>query len=364
MANDYDVIISGAGITGSYIAMRLLEETDLNVLVLERTKALKDDSGIVSTDFLKFLPQKKLIEHEIQEMKFISPSGLSFSLKGEKPYALITSREKLSKFLRNKIKKNISYENITDIFWPNGKVEVKTGENRYTAKLLVGCDGTNSLVRKKLGFRDPRVFFGILSRTKPAKENVKVWLNKHYSPDFFAWSIPQTGEWGTISEKRAGEYFDHFRSKVGFEKTEMRGYPIPVGFTKSSAERAMLVGEAAGQSKPLTGGGYMFGLRASQYAIEAAKKAFDLGVFSSFFFDKEYHQKWRAELGKEIARQKFARRFYRRLTNRQIDRLFQILGPHVDSVNVEDYDALSEMWKKIPKSALFRAGLASIFDFY
>jgi flavin-dependent dehydrogenase len=363
MSNDYDVIISGAGIVGSYIGMRLMEETDLDVLILERTKAMKDDSGIVSADFLKLFPSR-LVEHEIREMNFISPSGLGFSLKGEKPYALITSRERLSKFLRNKIRKNISYESVSEVFWPEGKVEVKTDQSRYTASLLIGCDGTNSLVRRKLGFKDPKIFFGILSRTKPLKGPVRVWLNKHYSPDFFAWSIPQTGEWGTIAEQRAGEYFEHFRNKLGFEKAEMRGYPIPVGAAKSSWDRTMLVGEAAGQSKPLTGGGYIFGLRASQHAISAAKRAFELNVFGKFFFGREYDRKWKKEIGGEIAKQKLARKFYRRLTNRQIDRLFELLGPHIDAAEVTDYDALSEMWKQIPKSSLVKAGIASIFDFY
>jgi len=205
---------------------------------------------------------------------------------------------------------------------------------------------------------------GILSRTKPSKDVIKVFLNKHYSPDFFAWEIPQTGEWGTISEKRAGEYFEHFRNRLGFAKTEMRGYPIPLGMTRSASDRAILVGEAAGQSKPLTGGGYMFGMRAAQHAIEATKNAFELDTFSKFFFEKEYGQRWRSELGREIEMQKVARRFYRRLTNRQIDRLFEIAGPHIDKTNVEDYDMLSEMWKQLPKGTLVRAGLASVFDFY
>lgn len=363
MPNDCDVIISGAGIVGSYIAMRLIEETDLEVLVLERTKAIKDDSGIVSTDFLKILPEKKLIEHEINEMQFLSPGGLSFSLKGENPYALITSRERLSKWLRNRIKKNISYEAVQDAAILSDRAEVKTSETRYSAKLLIGCDGTQSLVRKKIGIKDPDIFFGILSRTKPAKGDIKVWLNKHYSPDFFAWSIPQTGEWGTISAQRAGEYFEHFRKKIGFDKAEMRGYPIPVGMLKSCSDRAMLVGEAAGQSKPMTGGGYIFGLRAAQHAIEAAKKAFDANNFTHFLFEKEYHNKWKAELGREIAVQKAARKFYRRLTNRQIDRLFEVAGKHVEKINVEDYDSLSDIWKMMPRSALLKAGLVSLFDF-
>lgn len=363
MAEDYDVIISGAGIAGSYTAMRLREETDLDILVLERTRALKDDSGIVSTDFLKFLP-RRLVEHEVGDMEFLSPSGHSFHLRGEKPYALITSRERLSKWLRGRIKRELSYENVTDVSWSSGRVEVVTDAGRHSASLLIGCDGTNSLIRRKLGFKSPRIFFGILSRTKPSGGEIKVWLNKHFSPDFFAWSIPQTGEWGTICEKRAGEYFEHFRSKVGFERAEMRGYPIPLGVARSAWERTMLVGEAAGQSKPLTGGGYMFGLRAARHAVSAAKKAFELGVFSKFFFEKEYHQKWSRELGREIALQKFARLLYRRLTNRQIDRLFEILGKHIEAAPVEDYDSLSQMWKKIPKGALLQAALASVMDFY
>ena len=69
----------GSGIAGSYLASQL---NDLDVLIIEKNRKITlKDSGIVSSDFKKFVKDRSLIQDKIKEMHFISPSGKEFSIK-------------------------------------------------------------------------------------------------------------------------------------------------------------------------------------------------------------------------------------------------------------------------------------------
>ncbi|MBI2583437.1 MAG: NAD(P)-binding protein [Candidatus Aenigmarchaeota archaeon] len=354
---DADIIVAGAGMVGCYIAKKL-SDRGYSVTLLEKSKAMKEDSGIVSKRFFRHVP-KKFAMHRIDRMQFVSPSKKTFSLKG-RTFAWVVSRHEVNSHLRKQCKENTSYERILSVNTGKNGAEVKTDENTYSCRLIVGCDGTFSTVRRQLGGKDPRIFFGMLTRTKMQKGSVQVHLNKHYSPDFFGWIIPQTGEWGIMSGTNAKEHFDYFGQKENLEKGEVHGYPIPMGLVQTSYERAMIVGEAAGQTKPLTGGGYVLGLECARHAIKTADLCMQQGNFGREFIVSSY-DRWRMQFAGEIKLQLLARKIYRRMTNKQIDKIFDILGPHAERVEVKDYDLLSKTFMQMPKTAIIKAGLQAIF---
>ena len=346
----------GRGLSG---VAEKLDKLGYDVVLLDKGKDVKEDSGIVSKKFFDHLP-KSLAKHEIKQMDFISPSGKHFSLKGQKPFAWIADRKEVNMQLRKNCKSIISYERVLSLKAGKESAEVVTNENKYSAKLVIGCDGTYSLVRRMLGGKNPRIIYGILTRMKKQKGEIKVYLNKYYSPDFFAWLIPQTGEWGIMSGVNPKDYFEHFGKNENLEKGEVHASPIPMGFTQSSFERAMLVGEAAGQTKPLTGGGYVFGLECGQYAIRTADLCMQQKRYGKEFISSSY-DRWKPKIGKEIKMQLLARRFYRRMTNKQIDNVFDTLGPHTEKLPVKDYDMLSKTFMQVPKLAIMKAALQAVF---
>ena len=99
----YDAIIIGAGVAGPFLAT-LLKDLDILILEKDREIAVKD-SGIVSTSIRDFIKPKALIQDKIKEMQFISPSGLSFSLQSDNPFAYILKRRQFSMYLRKKARK-------------------------------------------------------------------------------------------------------------------------------------------------------------------------------------------------------------------------------------------------------------------
>jgi len=348
----YDLIIVGGGVAGGRISSQL----DLDTLLIERDKKVElKDSGIVSKRFLDIFG-KKLVEHKINIMKGISPSGQTFNLGSEEePFAYLIDRIGFSKFLRKEARKKakIKYEFAEKIEYGKNSVIVTTNKGIYEAKMVIGCDGTLSTVRKYAGITPPKMYPGLLVRTKkkiPGK-NIQVFFNKFYSPEFFSWIIPQNNEYGLITGIRPREHLNYFKENLNLPEGKLYSYLIPLGATKSYRERTILVGDACGQSKPITGGGIVFSLRAARHAINIINRAFERKDFSEKFL-KQYENEWRKEMLSEIKKQIMIRRIYRKMGNKDIEEFFTKLGPHIESLEKFDYDHFTDIWKILPKTKI------------
>jgi digeranylgeranylglycerophospholipid reductase len=94
---------------------------------------------------------------------------------------------------------------------------------------------------------------------------------------------------------------------------------------KTYSDRLLVVGEAAGQVKPTTGGGIYYGFVCADIAADTLHRAFEAGEFGEPHL-VAYEKAWRARLGKELKAGYWAHRLYRRLDNRQIESLFSFIG--------------------------------------
>lgn len=350
-----DAIVVGGGVAGSYIASRIRGE----VLLIEKNKKiLPKDSGIVSTRFDSIFPEERqLIKFTISKMDCASPSGLNFSLKSEKPFAYILRRRTFSKFLLRNAKKNadITREMVQGIEFSKDKATVKTNEGSYEAKMVVGCDGSNSVVRRSLNIDAPRLALGIMVKTPRKMEGgITVYFNKYFSPDFFSWIIPMNQEYGMMTAIRPKEYFDYFKKNMYLPAGQMHAYMIPYTYTKSYSERAILAGDACGQNKPLTGGGIMFSLIAARHAVQIINDAIEEDKFGANFLGY-YEHYWKRELAWEIEKQFIIRLIYRKMTNAEIDELFRNIGPDIEALGDFDYDKFSLSWSRLPKRKLISA---------
>lgn len=360
----YDVIIVGCGVAGSYLASLL---KGLNVLVLEKDKTvILKDSGLVSKHFRELFPLR-LIKYKVTEMHAVSPSGITFSLSSDKPFAYVLKRKEFSAFLRRTARKNadVKYEAVRKVTYADNHVSVTTGLNEYKSRLLIGCDGTLSTVRRALGIKLPAMYPGIFVRTKnalPAK-TIRVYFNKFFSPEFFSWIIPQINEYGIITAIRPKENLGYFKKSLNLPDGRLYSAFIPVGYCRSYANRAMLVGDACGQVKPLTGGGIMFSLRAANHAATTIKSSLEKNRFDASFLSG-YERAWKSELAKEIKMQLIIRKAYRRFTNRDIDNLFIRFGYDISRVGGFDYDRLSTLAKGLSKLQLVKYFLPRIGMFF
>ena len=93
--------------------------------------------------------------------------------------------------------------------------------------------------------------------------------------------------------------------------------------TKTYGERILAVGEAAGQIKTTTGGGIFFGLHCSEIAANVILERIRKDTFKSSDLS-EYEKSWKRSIQKEILIGYYARKLCGKMSDSQIERMFQI----------------------------------------
>ena len=96
--------------------------------------------------------------------------------------------------------------------------------------------------------------------------------------------------------------------------------PLP----KTYSERLVVIGDAAGQVKPTTGGGIYYGLLSADIAANTLHRALENNDLSAKSL-ASYERQWRKKLGWELRIGYWARKFYERLSDRQIARMFDVI---------------------------------------
>ncbi len=137
----------------------------------------------------------------------------------------------------------------------------------------MGADGSRSIVRKILNNKDIPLMNGVqfLMDKKNIDDNyVKIFLDRKYSSDFFAWVVPRKEDMlvglSTYDQnplprlnKLVEEIFPDVR------KRDVIAGQIPVGFLKNhTSGNIYLTGDAAVFVKATSGGGLYYGLMGSE----------------------------------------------------------------------------------------------------
>jgi digeranylgeranylglycerophospholipid reductase len=257
--NNQKVAIIGAGISGLYLGWKLSEK-EHKVTIFEKEKEVgnKACSGLFSGRILDFLPQsRELIENQINYTKIHFPKktvkvGFSKSF-------FVMNHSRLDKLVFNSAKKAgvriILNHNVS--FIPKG------------FDRIIGCDGANSFVRKSLGLPNPVFRLGILGfvREKSFSDFVETWPCK----GGFIWKIPRGKEieYGIISEpKLAKSIFTDFLRENKITLEGIKSKIVPQGLIIPSHSLITLCGDAAGLTKPWSGGGVIWGLTAAEILLK------------------------------------------------------------------------------------------------
>jgi flavin-dependent dehydrogenase len=213
----------------------------------------------------------------------------------------------------------------------NDYLEIKTNKGKFKSKLLVGADGANSLVAKKVGLKQPEnLLIGVQTTVKGSFDtnSVELWFGS-VAPNFFAWVVPEnryTARIGLATKTNCKHYFDLFlKKRLGVIKKADAAGTIKFGIMKeTTSERILLVGDATCMIKPFSGGGIIYGLIASEQCANACIKALEKNEFSKKFLMKEYDKKWKSILKKPIKKGLRYRKIFDNLSDWQLDLFFNI----------------------------------------
>ncbi len=301
----YDLIVVGAGPVGSHLA-REFAGRGRTVLLLERGEVGKpvQGTGHVSRDIFEHVPKDEgFVEKDIHGAEVHNRFG-SYSFGRNEHTSYVIDREGFDRFLLRRAKKagvDFKREAFVDFRATKGKVTVETNKDTYETRLLAGCDGPLSDVRVAAEIEKPGLFLhGIFTKqieVGPIKQDyVEVFLDA--SKDFFGWKVPreESFEYGLAVELGGDsrKALERFAEKEGFHITDIHSGLIPIlPPEKVTRGRVFLCGDAAGQVKPFSGGGLVYGLTSAEIAAETVDPE-DATTLN------RYEEMWRKELMDEI----------------------------------------------------------------
>lgn len=355
MSEKFDVAVVGGGVCGSFSAL-IASRLGANVVVCEEHEEIgvpQHCAGHVSISGLKrvglTLP-KKVVENEFKGAVFYSPSGREFALRCASSVTCVFNRELLDKHLANLAEragvrfflKSRAESFLVDSNFVRGVVARRKGTREALASsLVIDAEGCSSVLLKKVGLQTldrSMVVHALQAEVDRVKEmdmdTVEVYLGRRYAPGFFAWIIPKRDgsakvglatKFGDPREYLNRLMHDHpvASKKLGSSRvTSLSLHPISLGgaIPKTYRNGLLVVGDAASQVKPTTGGGIIFGLLCSKIAGEVAYDAVKSNDVSAGFLSR-YQSRWRELIGFDLSAMRQLRKMLNRLPDDKVDRI-------------------------------------------
>jgi len=343
----YDVIIVGAGPAGSYAAYELARAGH-RVAVFDGKSAPGLDvccTGIISVECFDSVDVgPDVILASSNSARFFSPSGRCLRLQTEETLAHVVDRSSFDAAVAGKAQaEGAQYflsSPVTGITPGKDGMEAAvrcSGSNeRFDARAVILANGCRPGLSRMLGLgRITRFFVGAQAEIETNDlDEVEVHLGREIAPGSFAWLVPISEDRayaGLLATSSAGRHLGRFienlfcGGRVTRQDAEIRQKPIPLGTpTRTYGDRVLAVGDAAGQVKPTTGGGIYFGHLGARIAVEVLDEALRDDDLSASRLAR-YEQRWKAMMGRELARGYMARWVYARMSDRQVERIFTIM---------------------------------------
>jgi len=322
-----NVAVIGGGPAGAIVAQETAKEGLRTVLFERAPNAPLRCAGLISMRAAEELgvPEDLILE-EIHGGVVHGPKGNEVALTAPEAKAVVIDRQRFDAHLRERARTAGAavLEGASAFGWDGEVLHTSVGE--FRPEILVGADGAVSSVARWAGLPEPREILVAYQAEIDARPrypgHVEVFLGRDIAPGFFAWAIP-AGEVLRVglatTEKGHGLLL--FQSFIAKKFPNLRvlstsGGLIPIGPpTPTSIERVFLVGDAAAQVKPITGGGLYYGGRAAAL----------LGRLIVAGNPREYEQRWREWIGREIEFGLRARRGFLSLSDNELDFLVSLL---------------------------------------
>jgi len=341
----YDVAVIGAGPAGA-IAAKYASMNGAKTVLIEEHASIGSPvqcTGIISKATMR--------ECNIGEGSFVlskkkgafvySPSGEELCVRGKDIKAYVIDRKMFDRHLVE-----FSLDAGADILLKtrfigigNGKIKViSNGEKKeIQADIIIGADGIMSGVGRSACLPRCEKFISGIQFEAPYLEKdpdfVEIFTGNDIAPGFFAWAVPFNGTARIGLAKNPGLYpareclgklLKHpiMASRYLGSRTEHVVGGIPLGAPKKTAtDKVLIVGDAAGQVKPTTGGGIYMGAVCAKIAGEVAARASrkETGLF-------EYEKRWRSAIGSELSKGMFIHKSLGKLSDDDLNRFIGFLN--------------------------------------
>ena len=345
----HDLIVVGAGPVGSYLAS--LCSSGMKVMVLEEHPEAgnKACSGLVSGRLKSILPANVartpgLFQHAVKAA-LIHFMGSELEVRKKTAAAYVIDRDLLDKNLAEHAESmgcEVRFgERVGKISVLKDRVSVRTGGNAFESKAVAGCDGANSITARCIGARPAEILNGLIlyEDAEDRSDRVEMWFDRKLVKDGFLWRIPRGSqtEYGGMGSNLSFPILDKFFGTGKKRIAGRRASPIPVGIVKTYADRVLLAGDSACQTKPWSGGGITYGLLSAKAASDVISRAVEKDDFSARLFS-EYETLWKKLLIRDIQAGLVFRDMYREMKEDDMAEMLKNMESLKGMADMIDFD--------------------------
>ena len=323
-----DILVIGAGPAGS-LAARTAAEQGMDVLMVEKRQEIGSPvrcaEGVSTRALAEFIqPDPKWISAEINGGCIYAPDG-GFVTIDEPGSGLVLERKIFDRELANQAAQSGAQvwvkARAINLIKDNGKIDgavIRRGDGDYEiqAKVVIAADGIESQAGKWAGIDttckahevDTCAQYLMTGFTGIDLNYCHFYLGHEIAPRGYAWIFPKgadcanvgIGIGGGIDDETAVGYLSKFveRELPDASVLAMIVGCVPIAGTLSEVVRDgfMIVGDAAHQNDPISGGGIINSMIAGQIAGEVAGRAVRNGDVSRAVL-VEYEKLWHKQVG-------------------------------------------------------------------
>jgi len=344
---EYDVVVVGAGPAGS-MAAKYAAKAGARVLMIEEHATIGQPvqcAGLISTRAFEGCEvPETLSRHPIRGANIHAPDGRVLTVDGKRTMAYVIDRgeldramalEALKSGVASLVKTRFSSlrrqgnDVIIAALSQGEPIEIRT-------RVVIGADGLQSAVGRLAGLERVQTVFTCAQAevyTDVALSDfVDLYLGQEVAPGFFAWAIPT--RWETVriglcsterSLDRLAPLIERFSSRSALSLLHFAAGGIPLGPPPCTvAAGTLIVGDAAGQVKPTSGGGIYPGTLCAKIAGTVAAEAAARGSTSKDAL-MAYDTRWRSEIGRELETGLRIREGFNRLSDDDLNYMIRAL---------------------------------------
>jgi digeranylgeranylglycerophospholipid reductase len=326
MKGRYDVIVVGAGPAGS-TAARYAAARGASVLLLEKDRdvgyPVRCGEAVSHEGVIQFIePDDRWIAARCTRFRLISPSGKSVvpRLDG---LAYVLERRifdyELAKLAVKEGAEVVTKAYVYDLVRENGSVKgvrviIKDRKVEIYGRVVIGADGVESRVGKWAGIdttthiRDMESCAQMtLSGIEVEQDVLQFYFGEHVAPGGYLWVFPKGRDSANVGigisvelakEKSAVRYLEEFVQaeypRAAILTRIAGGVPCAKTCDEIVKNNVMLVGDAAHQVNPVSGGGIISGMIGGMIAGQVAAEAIASNDLRHLM---EYEKRWHKRLG-------------------------------------------------------------------
>ncbi len=328
LKKEYDVVVVGAGPAGSVTA-RFAAENKASTLILERDREsgipVRCAEGISGGGLENFIDiDDRFIASRISKARLYTPNGNHLEMRSNVRGYILERRIFDSALCDIACNKGAEMITKADVIGAertsDGKMKVsflhKGYKREVLCKILIGADGVESRVGRWAGIDTALELCDISTSTQYTINNIKIdselisfYFGREVAPGGYIWIFPKSEHSANVGigiagsyagEKPAQAYLNEFINRhfpeASISYTVYSGVPITKTLKQIVTDNVMLVGDAARQVNPITGGGIKQAMIAGKIAGEVAAEAVSKENYSTKIL-KKYPQEWDKVLG-------------------------------------------------------------------